>query len=344
MRMLFIINTPGQAHTWRYIIKSLMANGHAVNILARDYGSTPHLLDSFGFRFKTYRPVGSRTMRLLSAFNHFQQCYNLARGTDPSLIMGFGLDAAVTARRLGRPCVVLCDDEHTYIQNRLTTRLAKFFITPDTFARTLGNNHIRVKAFKELAYLHPDYFIPDISIFDELKVNRGEKFVVLRFNVLDAVHDIGMRGFSVSDRLRLVKELSAYARVFISPESGLTGELKRYFLPTAYNRIHHVLYYAQMLVSDTGTMSTEAGILGTPAVRFQTTVGRNDPRAFGELQQRYGLVYSFGEPEGAIHKAVELIKKPGLKEEWAEKRQALFKDKIDINRFMVDFIQNLDGV
>lgn len=337
MKLLFIINTPGQAHTWKYIMRALLNKGHAVKIVARDYDSTPTILKTSGFQFDTFKPVGSRHLRLLGAVNHFQSCYRLSHGFCPSVVIGFGIDAAVTATRLRRPSIVFIDDDHTPFQNNLTRLLAATIVTPDCFKGNLGSKHIRIKGYKELAYLHPNYFKPDITIFDQLKIPRGEKYVILRFNAWDAIHDIGGSGFSVSDEFNLVRQLEQHARVFISPEASLPSTLEKYRLRVPYERFHHAIYYSQMIVGDTGTTATEAAILGTPAVfceHISFTMGN-----FQDLM-RYGLLHYYTEPEPAIRKAVELIQQPDLKHQWAGRRECMLREKMDVGRFMTDFIAN----
>jgi len=67
-----------------------------------------------------------------------------------------------------------------------------------------------------------------------------------------------------------------------------------------------------------------------------------------ELEDRYQLIFNYGDPNQAILKAVELIQQPDLKQQWQEKRQALLADKIDVLKFMVETIEgyaaNADGV
>ncbi len=340
-RPLFIVNTPSQAHTWRHVIRELLDSGRNVKILARDYGGTPRLLTAFGFEFSTFQPVGSQLGRLAGALKHFASCYRLARHHYPSLIIGFGLDAAVTAFRFKKPCIVFFDDEHTVFQNRVTTALATWVVTPDTFEHKLARNHIRVNGYKELAYLHPAYFQPDISVYDELGLPPGQPYVMLRFNLMDAIHDIGMHKLGMSSQIELVREFEKYARVFVSPEGELPRELEKNRLPIRYDRIHHALSFAHLLVSNSCTMTTEAAILGTPAVRVHPIVGRGtDPTIFSELERRYDMTYSFSDPASAIRKAIELISRPGLKKEWACKRARLLEDKIDMTKFMLNFIEH----
>lgn len=340
MRIVFFINTPAQAHTWRHIIDTLIKNGHQVKILARDYDSAPVLLDKYGFDYEIYiKPSKYKYLKSLQIFPHVWQGYRLAIQFNPQIIVGFGIIEAFTSFFLRSPCLIFNDSEPVPVQNYLNKLFSNVILTPDCFNGDFGNKHVRLAGYKELAYLHPNYFQPDPAVINELGLDSNEKYVILRFNAFDAVHDIGRRGFSLSDKYKLVQELEKYAKVFIRFEKELPADLAKYNLPISFDRIHHALYYAQLLVTDTQTMTTEAAILGTPAIRCNNFVGPDDMSNFIELEQKYGLIYNYREPDKAIRKAVELIQKPGLKEEWQHKREGLFKDKIDISAFLVWFIE-----
>ena len=63
-----------------------------------------------------------------------------------------------------------------------------------------------------------------------LKINQNEDYVLLRFNAFDAVHDLGISGFSIDQKRLLVNELSKHARVFISSELKLPDDFDKYLL------------------------------------------------------------------------------------------------------------------
>ncbi len=340
MRIAFIINTPGQAHTWKNVIRRLNNDGHQTSILARDYGSTPVILAAAGLPFETFSLVGSRATRLLSSFRHFQVCYRFARSASPSLVIGFGIDAAFTAARLRKPAVVFIDDDHTPFQNYLTRLCGAVILTPDCFNGDLGRKHILVPSYKELAYIHPNYFQPDPSVLEELGVRAGEKYAILRFNVLDAVHDIrpkAVRGFSEADKMQLIERLQKHARVFISPEGPLPDRLEPYRLPIAYSRFHHALAYAHLFVADTGTATVEAALLGTPAVLCSPQAVRMGN--FQDLSRR-GLLCLYGDAPAAIAKSVELVQTRAVKEQWANRRALVLADRADMGRYLADFISH----
>jgi predicted glycosyltransferase len=144
----------------------------------------------------------------------------------------------------------------------------------------------------------------------------------------------------IETKRELVKKLGKYATVFISSEAPLPKEFEKYRLPISIESIHDFLFCAKLLVCDSQTMTTEAGVLGTPAIRCNSFVGENDMGNFIELEQKYGLIFNYNDPNKAINKAVELIQEPNLKEEWRKKREKILKDKIDITKFMLWFIEN----
>lgn len=339
MNLCFFINTPGQVHSWRFVIYELINKGYKVKILARQYRHTLALLDRYELEYTVYLiPPKSAYLRPASFFAYLPKAYKLCRQFHPDIVVGFGLDASLVGWLLHKPCIVFDDYENIRLEHFMTKLSASVILTPECFAKDLGKKHIRIAGYKELAYLHPNHFIPDLSIYQELGIGSDTKYVVLRFNAADAVHDISFRGFSTLDKYRLVKELSKYAHIFISTEGDLPKDLEVYRLPIHPSRIHHALYYAQMLVCDTRTMAWEAAVLGTPTITCGSFAGHLGNLA--ELEQKYGLLLTFREPDLALRKALELIQQDDVKGKWAEKRNKLLQDKVDVTDFMVWFIEN----
>jgi uncharacterized protein len=331
------MNTAADVYTWTYPIQTLLKDGHEVRILARDYGCTLDILRAKGFPFTTLKPISSKYFRTLEIFTHLWEGYKISRKFDTSFVLGFGVDAALLSTILNKPSLIFTDCEPMRLQNWLNKMWASIIITPGCFLKNLGKKQIRFNSFKELAYLNPTRFVPDPSIYDELGIPPQEKYVILRFNVFDAVHDIGRKGFSGEDKLLLFREILKYAHVFISPEGPLPPELEEHRLKINPSRMHHAINYAQMVISDTGTMTTEAAVLGTPGIMCLSNVAQFGN--FIELERTYNLIFTFSQPLEAIRKAVELLKQPDLKEQWAKKRQRLLADKMDFTQSIVDLME-----
>jgi len=336
VKALFMMNTPADVYTWKYPIRILLDEGNEVSILARNYGCTLDVLKEEGFSFSAFNCIKSKYFKVFEIFTHVNGARKLSRQFKPSIIIGFGADAALAAGFLNKPCVVFIDSEPTpLLQYLLMKPFVNAILTPNCFLKNLGGKQIRFNSFKELAYLHPKRFTPDPSIYNELGINSNEKYVILRFNAFDAIHDIGRKGFSNDDKFRLFQELRKHSNVFISSEGPLSLELQGHSLNINPSRIHHALYYASLVVGDTGTISTEAAVLGTPAIIYGSFAGKFGN--FIELERKWGLIYSFTNCNLAIEKAVEILKNINSKNEWQIKRKQLLADKIDA----VDFIVNL---
>ena len=256
--VLFCINTPAQVHTWRHIILDLANRGYQIKILGRDYGQTLQLLDRYELEYTSFKITRSKYFRILDIFVHLRYGMKLARTFKPAYIVGFGVDAALLGFLARSRSVIFTDDDLLYLENWIIENTADAVITPDCFRGDLGKNHFRLPTYKELAYLHPSHFQPDPGVYEELRIRRGEEYILLRFNRFDAAHDVAAHGFSIRDKIALAEQLGRHNKVFISPEGELPEELETYRLPVQADRIHHVLYYARLLVTDTQTMTTEA--------------------------------------------------------------------------------------
>ena len=342
MNILIFVNTPAQVHQFKYVAQTLETKGHKVMILGRDYECTLDLLDAYGLKYEVYGQAKRRGYRrALELIPYVRKAHRLAGNFKPDILVGSGIISAYTSILFRKPCIVFTDnDVGVSLEQFLFKPFVKAIYTPSCFRKDLGRKHIRYNGFKELAYLHPDYFQPDGSIYDLLGINNDERYVILRLNPLDAFHDIGIKGFPYKDKLRLIQALEPYARVFISSEAKPEPGLEKYTIGIPRHKIHDAEYYAELLVTDAQTMTTEASILGTPVIRCNSFVGDNDLGNMVELEEKYQLIFNYSDPNQAIAKAAELIKKPDLKQQWQEKSRALLTDKIDVLKFMVETIES----
>jgi len=99
-----------------------------------------------------------------------------------------------------------------------------------------------------------------------------------------------------------------------------------------------VLYYADLYVGDSGTMSTEAALLGTPAIRTNTMVGDDDENVFHELEQRYELLSSFRDEDEALREVKRLVRSGIDKTSRHERRDQLIDEQPNVTERMVDVI------
>lgn len=339
MRILIEITHPAHVHFFRNAIAEFQKRGHRVAVTAREKDVTTTLLKNFEIPFTTLSQRGRSKFALVGEMVvRDARLWNFCRKFKPDILTGIsGVFAAHVGFLLRKPVVVWYDTEHAKLSNNLTLPFAHVICTPSCYLDDLGSKHIRYNGYHELAYLHPNYFKPDPSILGNLGLKKGDKFVIMRFVSWGASHDIGHRGLSIGMKRRAVKELSKYAKVFITSEGTLPEELKPYQIGIPPEKMHDVLYYATLYFGDGGTMASESAILGTPAINVATSavlIG-----TFADIE-KYGLMHVIPGEEKALEKGLELLKNDDLKSEMEPKRKRLISEKIDVTKFIIWLVEN----
>lgn len=342
-RILFDIEHPAHVHLFKYAMHMLMERSHRIFIVARDKDITLRLLRLCGFHdFLVLSRVQTGAVKqigelLVQDFRLWRHCIDVR----PDILIGTSIAITHVSKLLRAKSVIFHEDDFDILKAiyYLSFPFADCIVTPESVRGDFGERHVRHNSYHELAYLHPDRFTPDASVLANLGVAEGETFFIVRFVALKAAHDVGESGLSLGMRRRLVRELSRHGRIFITTEGKLLEEFRPYQIRISPEKIHDALYYATMFIGDSQTMTAEAALLGTPAIRCNTFVGRIS--YLEELEHKYGLTYGFlpGEVEWMFSKIVELLDRGDLHTEWQRRRERVLADKVDLTGWMVDFIE-----
>jgi len=346
LNICIIINTPAQVHFYKNIIKKLEYKGHNIIILARNYGITANLLDELKINYNKFNLItNSPLMTALSFPLDLFNIYRMLHNKKIDFILGFGMYDVFASKLTHSKSIVFYDSEPKInpflnLQYKVFMPFVDSFISPSSFRENLGKKHIKINSYKELAYLHPKYYRPNNNIFDLLNISSSEEYIIMRFNNFDALHDVSKKGFSLSEKIELVNELSKYIKIYISFEGRIPAELQEYKLTIPKSRIHDLLFFSKLLITDTQTIATEAAILGTPVIRKNSFVGKGDMGNFIELENKYNLIYNLTNIKDVIKISTKIILDKNIKNIWREKREKLLKDKLDIVDFMVEYIEH----
>ena len=202
MRILIDIGHPAHVHFFRNAIQHWTSNGNEVRITIRDKDITRQLLDEYELDYVCLSRASVGTLRMggeLIARN--LRLWRIARVWRPDVMMGIaGVSVAQIGKLLGVPSVVFTDTESAILINKLLFPFATRVCTPDCYLHDIGPKQIRYRGYHELAYLHPNYFIPDQTVLEDLGVEPGEPYSIIRFVDWKATHDRGRRGVSVDNK------------------------------------------------------------------------------------------------------------------------------------------------
>lgn len=192
--------------------------------------------------------------------------------------------------------------------------------------------------YKELAYLAPDYFKPKPEILNSFNPGR-EPYSIIRLVSMTASHDRGIKGISENQLEIIIKLLEKHGKVFISSEGYLNEKFAEYRLKVNPEDISQVLYFATLFVGDSGTMASEAAVLGTPAVMFHDFIGRLS--VMKEKEEKYNLMFGFktNQFDEMLGKIEELLEIPGLKIEWQNRRLKMLENVEDVNYSIIKLLE-----
>lgn len=341
MNYLFFTNTPAHVHLYKHAVERLTEAGHTVRILARDYGCTIDLLEYYNLPYTSYGACGTTKSSLLRNLpGHYVRTLRETLRYDPDLILGMGSYAAHNGALSRTPTVLLLDSEPTSVDHLLSRPFARAILTPDAFRKDLGTNHYRFAGYKECAYLHPDVFDPDPAVREQLGVGPDEPYAIVRFNAFGSHHDVNHSGFSTQERYELIDRLGERMPVFVSDEGGdIDIERTRgrsFGVHPAL--LHDALAEARLLVADSQTVVTEAGLLGTPAIRSNSFVGEGDMGNFIELE-RAGLIHNVATFEEVTELTDELLADPTLQTRLQQRRCAYLAEKVNLTDLIVDLAE-----
>lgn len=342
MNILIDINHPAHVHLLRNAYHILVEKGHEVFVAVKEIPSAMKLLDLYGI---PYINIGKKDDALakkgLDQLMFDLKLLKIVRQHHIELGVGSSINIAHVSR-LSRMKSIILDDDDDEVEPLFVKYghpFADTILSPAGTPRK-SKHKIYVNSYHELAYLHPNRFTPDPSVLADAGVEEGDPYFILRFNAFKAHHDVGVVGLTIDNKRRLVQYLSSKGKVFITTERNIDDEFKPYQLKVSPEKAHSLMYYATMLVGDSQTMTSEAAVLGTPAIRCNTFVGRI--HYLEEEEHRYGLTYGFRpeQSEAMFQKIEELLSMPNLKEEWQQRRRKMLEEKIDYAPFQAWFIEN----
>lgn len=342
MNVLISISHPAWAHQFNNIIKLLKKRGHNVVVLVIKKDRNWEILDEYGIE---YIVVGNSTGR-----GKIDKAFIVLTSTIKHLYYGIKYKADVY---IGRPSpmmaiasflhrkknIAYCDTERSVESLWFSKKLSYKILTPKMYRKNLGKVQKRVETFKELFYLHPNYFKPNSKDLELVGLKEKDKFTFVRFVAWNASHDIGYRGFSNEDKMKLIKHLEKYGKVLVSSEEKLPKEFDKYIIKVPHKKLHSIMSFAQLFVGDGLTMAFECNVMGVHAIfSSELTSGAGD-----EMEKVYNLLYQIDDRENMLEKTIkkskELLEEKNLRLEGQKKLQKLLKDKIDINQWWVNYLE-----
>ncbi|MBR9916568.1 DUF354 domain-containing protein [bacterium] len=334
MNILIDINHPAHVHYFRNLYTRLKKEDHNVIVVSRNKEIEQELLSQYGIPFISRGKGSFNTIgKFIYQFYAVTVLIKIIRKHKIDKVISFmhpyGAQAAWLMRKTS---ILFSDTENANLHHKMSVPFATEVHTPDCFERELGEKHNRFKSFMELSYLHPNYFTPEPSVLDQLKLENDRPITIIRFVSWGAVHDIGHAGITKEDKIKLVQKISKISNLFISSEGELPDEIKQHELKIDKTKMHSLLHYADLFIGESATMASESAMLGTPAIYLD-----NEGRGYTNyLEKKYGIVFNYKENSDnvfhATDKAIEILNFGKGKYQFI--REEILKENIDTSEYI----------
>jgi hypothetical protein len=342
MRVLIDIGHPATVHFFSVFSQKMKENGHEVKFIARSKDVTIALLEHYKMDYVCIGKTKSNVyLKLFGILEFSLIILKISISYHPCILLGSGgVYFFLTSLILRIPIVINTNTEVDPLM-----RVYKYFvssiITPSSFKFVIpGEKIVQYPGNCEVAHLHPKYFRPDVNVLKKYNISESDKFILVRFVSITASDDFHVCGIDDRSREILIDMLLNYGQLLISSETNLKGKLASYQLETnpvyATGDLQSLEYYADLFIGDSGAMTSECAVLGTPAVYLSNkNLGFID-----ELTNKYELSYQYTSIDHGLKKIKELLETDHLKETWNSKKVRFLNDTIDVSEFMVWFIEN----
>ena len=383
MNVGIFLGHPAHFHYFKNTARQLKANGHNVFFAVKEKDILEMLMRDAGFEYDKVRGKREKSDKLHLATSVLEIDWKLGRFVRKHKIdILIGAILPYASRISGARTIVIGEDDAAVVPlySWLALPGANNVVSPVV----CDNWHWEYKSIKypanlELAYLHPNHFTPDPEVVrsygipvpsspsqlspfysdsdsqlvpqvpNNSSINAQKEqvkpYFILRFASLNAHHDSGIKGINTEIAQRLVDILKPHGQIYITSERPLEPQFEQYRIRINPLDMHHVMAFASLYIGDSQTMAAEAGVLGTPFVRFNDFVGRIG--YLRELEDTYHLGFgikasSSGSVDQLCARVQELVSLPAPERQttFQSRRTTMLSDKIDCAKFLTWFIEN----
>jgi uncharacterized protein len=277
----------------RPLIALMRADGHEVEVTAREFAQTLELLDRFGIEHAAvgHHRGGRLASKAWGLAARSAALARWARGRGFGLAVGHGSnDVTVAARLLGIPSATAFDYEWATVQHNVNCRLARAVVVPEAipperlYRYGARDKLRRYPGLKEEYYLAD--FEPDRAVLEDLGLDEALPLVVVRTPPEVSLY----HRFQNPLFRRVLERLRDVQTVVLPRTAAQRDEIVRlgpFTVPERAVDAQSLVAFADLVISAGGTMNREAVALGTPVyTTFEGKLGAVDERLLREGRLR----------------------------------------------------------
>lgn len=343
MKVFFYFGHPSQFHFYKNIVRVLKEHSHEVFLFIKTKDVLEDLVVETGWPYYNIQPrergKSKRAMLMSLLKRDFFLSLQVIKHK-PDLLIASDPSFSHIGFLFRIPSLNFIDDDFDASGNyaRITYPFSEAVITPESVKMGKWEyKRIPYKGYMKLGYLHPNWFVPDERKIGNL---QSKSYFLIRLSKLTAHHDTNQKGISRNLLDLIITILSKKGKVIISSEGLVDPDLEQYIMEIPVVDMHHYLFHAKALISDSQSMSGEAAMLGVPSIRISSFKGKLT--VLEDLEHKYGLTFAYlpEEESEIVRKIEELMEMKDISEVFERRRQTMLDDKIDVTNFAIWFVEN----
>jgi uncharacterized protein len=336
MNVLIDIAHPAHIHYFRNFAKIFESKGHTCLFTLRDKGIIVELAKYYKLNYRI-RSIEGKS-KVIYMFNSFKNVFKISKNFKPDIYIDAGtVISAPISKLFNKTYIALEDTEAATKAVRIFKPFAENILTPNCFYKDLGKKQIKFNGLLELLYLNEKYFNKDVSQIRSF-ISNVNNYILIRFVSWEAHHDVGKKGISYENKVKLINYLKKNFKIVISSEGELPDEFKEYQVKFPSYLMHQAISHAKFIITEGATMASEAAVLGTPTIYINTI-----QNGYTNEQMQKRLIWSLsndGKLFEVIKEVESLISDNNEMDKYRNRYQDYLNEKIDMTAFLVWFIEN----
>lgn len=298
---------------------ALRPRGNMISIFEKECPNVPYI--SIGRHRRTVSgKIVDLIKRDMGLFKYFMK-------NKIDIGIGTGFNITHIAPLFGKPSIMFVDDVEYKLTYYLYKPFATYVVMPQHIPAN-GKNILKYNGFKELAYLHPDYFKPDEKALEPYNLQPLE-YVFIREVSSASLNYRNMEEGKLAKIIDYLKEKGLKVILSIEDKSLINLFENCIIIEEPIEDVHSLLKYALFTISSGDSMARESCLVGTPSIY----TGGRDMAINSELINRSCMFKADDEElikntidhiiKNDIKSEVDAKIKKALKEEWVNTTQVI---------------------
>lgn len=344
MRVLFFYVHPAKFHLFHNTILLLQQRGHHVDVAIANKEVLSEMLDKSGIKYFNLFPNGRKVQNLPYKLNAIlavlRTIWKLFRITRAGKYDCYVTDDVLTilGRFQGVPSIAFTDNDLKTVKlYEIIFKTATKVIAPiSTNIEKYTSKKIGFKGNKAIAHLHPKYFKKDKGVLAKYKL-EGKEIFIIRLAKLNAGHDLhGNPGITDVDLEVLLSIIPNKYKILISTEREINEKNLELLMKVDPLDFTQVLAHSKFYIGDSGTIATEAAMLGVPNILINNIA--KDCGVHVELNRLWNLQYYFDSFPDCVNFLKQLLQSDTCYESFQNAKLKYFENCDDFNEVLVNSI------